>query len=48
MTKDTIDIRTTKLTNHVPTQLPTDTGTTVHNTLWQLYATWNACVQTGP
>ena len=35
MTKSTIDIdiEHTKLTNHVPTQLPTGTGTTVHSTL---------------
>ena len=35
MTKSTIDIDIahTKLTNHVPTQLPTGTGTTVHSTL---------------
>ena len=49
MTKSTIDIdiEHTKLTNHVPTQLPTGTGTTVHSTL-SIHDSYNMYIHNMP
>ena len=49
MTKSTIDIdiEHTKLTNHVPTQLPTGTGTTVHSTL-SIHNSYNMYIHNMP